>query len=35
MEPKRVWRRVLIDGPHFVGLMIKETIDSKSSAKSK
>ncbi len=34
-EPKRVWRRVFIDGPHFVLCVAKEGLDSIGSPKSK
>lgn len=33
LEPKRVWRRVFIDGPHFVLCLVKEGLDSKGSSK--
>lgn len=29
-EPRRVWKRILIDGPYFVFCIIKEALDSKS-----
>ncbi len=34
-EPKRVWRRVFIDGPHFVLCVAKEGLDSIGSPKPK
>ena len=34
-EPKRVWRRVFIDGPHFVICIAKEGLDSIGSPKPK
>ncbi len=34
-EPKRVWRRVFIDGPHFMLCVIKEGLDSIASSKPK
>ena len=35
VEPRRVWRRVLIDGPHFVVCMLRETLDSHWLGKTK
>ena len=35
IEPKRVWRRVIIDGPHFVLCVAKEGLDSIGSPKPK
>ena len=34
-EPKRVWRRVFIDGPHFVLCVAKEGLDSVGTPKPK
>ena len=34
-EPRRVWKRVLLDGPHFVLCIIKESIDSNGFRKTK
>jgi N-acetylglucosaminyldiphosphoundecaprenol N-acetyl-beta-D-mannosaminyltransferase len=35
LEPMRVWRRVFIDGPHFVLCIVKEGLDSIGSSKPK
>ena len=35
LEPMRVWRRVFIDGPHFVLCIVKEGLDSMGSPKPK
>ena len=34
-EPRRVWRRVIIDGPHFMISVMLENLDSKSRGKTK
>ena len=35
LEPKRVWKRVLITGPHFVFCIVKESLDGAALYKTK
>lgn len=35
MEPRRVWKRVILDGPHFVYCVLREYLDSKAFFNSK
>ena len=34
-EPRRVWRRVFIDGPRFIFYVALESLDSRRSSKPK
>ena len=34
-EPRRVWRRVMIDGPHFIFCVVFEKLDSRERGKTK